>query len=274
MRHAFSWKNKPNLHHARDVNSPVFFGETPGRRCALTVLLMAAAAFAAPPARAQEPSGSSPAPTAPAEVKESTSSVIKAGDGLHIAGEAGEKPKPKLSRPIKAHVPKAAKDWEPIGLQEGGDPYQGATGVTLKLVKSGKGYKGERSKAKAWAKAYPVKTGETLFVIAVFPAKLEKRRKHFELRLRVVEGNVEKVEASLITVRDRRDYRGIDRVALRRAGAAFEEEFAASGVVSLAAFDPKPGRGLNAGRLSRAEFPDREVGFADVSWSLKSVEKP
>jgi hypothetical protein len=206
--------------------------------------------------------------------KESTSTVVKPGDGLHIAGEEGEKPKPKLSRPIKAHVPKAAKDWEPVGLQEGGDPYQGATGVTLKLVKSGKGYKGERSKAKAWARAYPVKAGETLMVIAVFPAKLEARRKHFELRFRVVEGNVEKAEASLITVRDRRDYRGMDRAALRRAGAAFEEEFAASGVISVAAFDPKAGRSWNAGKLSKAEFPDREVGFADVSWALKSVEKP
>lgn len=228
----------------------------------------------APLARAQEPAAS-PAPAASAEAKESTSTVIKPGDGLHIAGEEGEKPKPRLARPIKAHVPKAAKDWEPVGLQEGGDPYQASTGVTLKLVKTAKGgYRGERSKAKAWARAYPVKAGETLLVIAVFPEKLEKRRKHFELRLRVVEGNVEKVEASLITVRDRRAYRGIDRVALRRAGAAFEEEFAASGVVSLAALDPKPGRGLNAGKLSRAEFPDREVGFADVSWSLKTVEKP
>lgn len=215
------------------------------------------------------------APLARAQEPASTATVIKPGDGLHVAGEEGEKPKPKLARPIKAHLPRAAKDWEPIGLQEGGDPYQASTGVTLKLVRTAKGgYRGERSKAKAWARAYPVKAGETLFVVAVFPEKLEKRRKHFEIRLRVVEGNVEKVEASLITVRDRRAYRGIDRVALRRAGAAFEEEFAASGVVSLSALDPAPGRGLNAGKLSRAEFPDREVGFADVSWSLKSVEKP
>lgn len=229
------------------------------------------------PALAQDPPASSPAPApaAAADAAASTSTVIKPGDGLHVAGEEGEKPKPKLTRPIKAFIPKEAKDWEPLGLKEGGDPYQGGTGVTLKLVKAAKGgYKGERSKAKAWARAYPVKPGETLFVVALFPKALERRRKHFELRFRVVEGNVEKVEASLITVRDRRAYRGIDRVALRRAGAAFEEESAASGVVSVAAFDPRPGRGLNVGKLSLAEFPDREVGFADISWSLRSVEKP
>lgn len=233
------------------------------------------AVMLAAPAGAQDPPASSPAPAAPAAADASTSSVIKPGDGVHIAGEEGDKPKPKLTRPIKAYIPKEAKDWEPLGLKEGGDPYQASTGVTLKLVKSAKGgYKGERSKAKAWARAYPVKPGETLFVIALFPKALEKRRKHFELRFRVVEGNVEKVEASLITVRDRRAYRDIDRVALRRAGAAFEEESAASGVVSVAAFDPRPGRGLNAGKLSLAEFPDREVGFADLSWSLSKVEKP
>lgn len=231
-----------------------------------SVLLLALAV----PGWAQE----APAASAPAEPA-STSTVIKSGDGVHIAGGEGEKPKPKLTRPIKAFIPKTAKDWEPVGLKEGGDPYQGSTGVTLKLVKAAKGgYRGERSKAKAWARAYAVKTGETLFVIALFPKSLEKRRKHFELRFRVVEGNVEKVEASLITVRDRRAYRDVDRVALRRAGAAFEEEYAASGVISVAAFDPKPGRGMNVGKLSLAEFPDREVRFADLSWSLQKVEKP
>lgn len=233
--------------------------------------LLASGAFPAP-AWSQDPPA---AASAPADAAASTTSVVKPGDGVHIAGEEGDKPKPKLARPIKAYIPKAAKDWMPLGLKEGGDPYQGYTGATLKLVKTAKGgYKGQRSQAKAWARAYPVKEGETLFVVAVFPKALEKGRKHFELRFRVVEGNVEKVEASLITVRDRRAYRGIDRVALRRAGAAFEEEYAAAGVIRVAAFDPKAGRGRNVGKLSLAEFPDREVGFADVSWSLKTVQKP
>jgi hypothetical protein len=208
-------------------------------------------------------------------VEASSSSVIKAGDGLHVGGEAAAPKAPKLSRPIKAHIPKEAKDWEPVGLQEGGDPYQLATSATLKLYKSASGaYRGERSKARAIVHAYPVKTGETLFVVAVYPAALEKRRKHFELRVRVVEGNVESVEAALVKITDRRAYKDVDRVALRKAGAAFEEEFPGSGVVSLAAFDPRPGKAFNAGKLSKAGFADADAGFADVSWSSKLVEKP
>lgn len=242
-----------------------------------SLLLLASLASAQDPGAATADPPSAPPATAAASAapEASTSSVIQAGDGLHVGGEAGEKPKPKLSRPVKAHIPKSAKEWEPIGLAEGGDPYQGSTGVTLKLVKSAKGgYKGERSKAKAFARAYPIKTGETLLVIAVFPKALEKRRKHFEVRLRVVEGNVEKAEVAMVKITDRHAYKEVDRVELRKAGASFEEENPGSGLVTIAALDFKPGSGLNVGRVSRAEFADPDAGFADVSWNLKKVEKP
>lgn len=191
------------------------------------------------------------------------------GDGVHVAGDA---PKPKLSRPIKAAIPKEAADWEPVGLTAGGDPYQAVTAATLRLVKSRGAYKGEKTKAKAAARAYPVKPGETLFIVAVFPRALEKRRKHFEIRLRVVEGNVEKAEAALVSVLDRRAAPELDSVGLRRAGAAFEESNPGSGVIALAALDARPRGGLNAGKLSHAGFADADVGFADVSWSVKRVE--
>lgn len=229
--------------------------------------LLAAAVAAQEPAPAAAPEASTAA----------AASTPAPGDGVHVAGEdAASKPAPKLSRPIKASIPKDAKDWEPVGLKEGGDPYQLATAVRLKQFKTVKGaVKGERSPAKASVRSYAVKPGEVLLVVAVFPKALEKARKHFEVRLRVVEGNVEKVEAALLTVTDRRAYKELDRVGLRRAGAAFEEENPGSGLVSIAALDLKAGKASwNAGSLTGASFADPAVGFADVSWSSKTVEKP
>lgn len=238
-------------------------------------LLLAAFAAAQSPANYGAPDPSPPAPAAaPSASTAPAASAPKPGDGIHVAGEPGEKPKPKPARPIRAHIPKEAKDWEPLGLKEGGAPFGGSNAATLRIVKAKGGYKGERSKAKAFARAYPVGTGETLLVLALFPKSLERKRKHFELRFRVVEGNVEKVEAALVTVTDRRAYRDMDRVALRKAGAGFDEAFPASGLVSLAAFDPRPGRNANVGKLSLGEFADADAGFADLSWSLSSVEKP
>lgn len=216
------------------------------------------------PAPAPAPA-TQPAPAAP-------SSTPSPGDGVYVAGDA---PKPTLKRPMKAVIHKAARDWEPVGLKEGGDPYQAATAATLRLTRGAKGYRGERSKAKAVVRAYPGKPGESWLIIAVYPKTLEKKRKHFEVRLRVVEGFVEKVEAALITLTDRRAYQELDKPTLRRLGVAFEEENPGSGVVSIAALDPRPGRAaFNAGKLSLAAFADAAVGFADVSWSSKTVEKP
>ena len=109
----------------------------------------------------------------------------------------------------------------------------------------------------------------------MYPKSLEKRRKHFEVRLRVAEGNVEQVEAALITLTDRRAYKELDKPALRRLGVSFEEENPGSGTVSFSALDPKTGKSSwNAGRLSGAAFADADAGYADVSWSSKTVEKP
>jgi hypothetical protein len=228
----------------------------------------------APTEAAPEPVAPEPqaAPAPAASTEPTPSSTPSPGDGVHIAGDA---PKPVLKRPMKAVIHKAAQDWEPVGLKEGGDPGQASTGATLRLVKTARGNRGERSKAKAVVRAYPGKPGESWLVIAVYPKALEAKRKHFEVRLRVVEGFVEKVEAALITLTDRRAYKELDKPSLRRLGVAFEEENPGSGMVFVAALDPRPGRAaFNAGKLSLAQFADSAVGFADVSWSSKSVEKP
>lgn len=192
---------------------------------------------------------------------------------VHVAGDA---PKPKLARPIKAVIPKEAKDWEPIALKEGGDPHQAATGATLRQVKAAAGgVKGVRSKAAAAVRVYKLKDGVSLLVISVYPQELMKKRKHFEVRLRMAEGNVEQAEAALMTVTDRRDYRELDKPTLRRLGMAFEEENPGSGLVTLSALDPRPGKtSWNAGKLSQAAFADLYAGFSDVSWSVKGVAAP
>lgn len=239
---------------------------------ALAALLAVAAAAQSPAPYGSPEPAPDPAPAvSTAAVAASSAPAPSPGDGVHIAGDA---PKPKLKRPIKAVIPKEAADWEPVGLKEGGDPHQASTGVTLKLVRTAKGAtKGERSKAKAVARAYQAKSGETWLIVAVFPKALEARRKHLEVRLRVVEGNVEKVEAALVTVTDRRAFKELDKVALRRAGAAFEEENPGSGLVLLSALEPRPGKtSWNAGKLSLAAFADPTVGYADVSWSARGVE--
>lgn len=206
-------------------------------------------------------------------VAQDVSTAPAPGDGVFVAGDA---PKPKLARPIKARIPKRAKDWEPIALKEGGDPYQASTGVTLKQVKTAKGgVKGERSKAKVIARSYPINTGEAWLIVSVYPKALEKRRKHFEIRLRVAEGHVEQVEVALITLTDKRAYKELDKPALRRLGVSFEEENPGSGSVSFSALDPKAGKtSWNAGRLSGAAFADADAGYADVSWSSKGVATP
>ncbi|MDX6768039.1 MAG: hypothetical protein SF051_00790 [Elusimicrobiota bacterium] len=225
-------------------------------------LLLALAAAAQEPAAAPAPEPA--ASTAPAP-----------GDGVHVAGEEPAKPKPALKRPMRATILKRSKDWEPVSLAEGGDPYQAATGATVRLLKTGKGYRGVRSKAKAAARAYPGKPGEAWLVVTVSPKELEKARKHFEVRLRVVEGFVEKVEVALVTVTDRRAYKELDKPSLRRLGVAFEEESPGSAEVLVSALDPRPGKSSwNAGKVRLAAFADPQAGFADFSWSVKGVATP
>lgn len=199
------------------------------------------------------------------------STVPAKGDGVYVAGEA---PKPKLKRPIKAKLLPEARGWTPLSLREAGDPGQAVNRATILLKKRGKSYVGQRSKTKAWARAYG-EDQEGWLVLAIYPDSLASRRKHFELRFRVVEGYLEKVEAALVTVRRRPAPPGSDRAALRRLGVPFDEEGPASGELTLSAFDHRPGKAArNSGRLRHAAFADPFVGYVDLSWSIKGVEKP
>ncbi len=112
-------------------------------------------------------------------------------------------------------------------------------------------------------------------ILSIFPRALEKKRKHFEVRLRLVEGYVEEAKAVLVTVVDRRPRvgAGLDAQELTRAGVEFEEEFPDEGEIRVAALDPRPSsKAFNAGLLRGASFADRDAGLADVSWSVRGLK--
>ncbi len=247
---------------------------------------MTAALFLALAARAaaQSPmpfSGEAPAPavsTAPAvssatAVAPSTATaaavVAVSTGGVHVAGGSE---KPKLVRPIHATIHPDAKEWEPLSLRAAGDPGQAETKAVLRVEKVRGKYKGVPSKARAVA--HLRKRKDDLWLIySVFPKALEKRRSHFEVRLRLVEGFVENVEASLVTVVDRQyTGAGMDSVELRARGVEFEEDSPASGSVLISALDPRPSKtAFNAGELKLGAFEAQEVGAADVSWAVTGL---
>ena len=133
--------------------------------------------------------------------------------------------------------------------------------------------KGVGSKAKAAARVVVSKNDRWL-VVSVFPAALEKRRLHFEVRFRVVEGFVEDVKALAVSVVDPRPSvgAGLDSYALRAEGIEFQEESPGSGRIEVSALDARPGKGtFNAGKLKLAEFADPRLGFSDVSWSVRGM---
>lgn len=235
--------------------------------------------IAASIAAAQSPmpySGDQPAAsTAPAvaasteTVAASTETAVAASTGgVHVAGEA----RPKLARPIHAVIHAEAKDWEPVSLKAGGDPFALETKVVLGMAKVKGKYKGQASKAKAVARLRRRKDDRWL-VISVWPKALEKRRRHFEVRLRLVEGFVENAEAAVVTVVDSQyTGAGMDSFELRERGVEFEEDSPASAQILVAALDPRPSKAaLNAGTLKQAAFAGRDVGLADVTWSVKGL---
>lgn len=169
-----------------------------------------------------------------------------------------------------------AKDWEPLSLRAGGDPGQAENAVVLRQVKSKGKLKGVASKAKATARVVVSKNDRWL-VVSVFPKALEKARGHFEVRFRVVEGFVEDVKAQAVTVVDPRPGAGagLDSYALRSEGIEFAEESPGSGQIAVSALDARPGKSaFNAGKLKLAEFAGKELGFADVSWSVRGLSAP
>ncbi len=239
------------------------------------------------PAAAQTglPGYDKPAEPAPASVAASTDAVAAstapaAGDdstgrGVKRAGDEPA-PKPKLARPMRAVIHKDARDWEPLSLREGGVPGEAQTSVALKVVKVGGRLKGENSKAKAYAAWRRGRKDSRWLVISVHPKSLERRRTHFEVRFRIVEGFVEQVEVAAVRVTDRRfvpsSKRPPDSFELRELAVEYETEKPGSGALVVAELDPRPIAGAaNSGRLEKAEFADKDLGFVNLSWSVRGV---
>src|SRR6185312_1443160 len=191
----------------------------------------------APPAASTAPAVSTGA--AVSSSTDTLSNVVTSTGGVKIGGGA---PKAKLSRPMHAVIHPDAKDWEPLALKAGGDPFQAETKVLLREEKVHGKYRGAAVKSTASARLY--KAGQDrLLVIRVFPkSAVAKRRVHFEVRLKIVEGYVEEAKAAAVTVVDDRPNSGagLDVHELRDQGIEFEEDTPASGTLLISALDPRP----------------------------------
>ena len=226
----------------------------------LALALSAAAQSPAPISGDEPPPGSQVAASTEAAVAVSTEEV-----------KAAPKPSPKPR--LHAVIQPEAKDWEPLSLRAGGNPDRARTEVVLRLAKAKGQYKGKASKAKAFARLRKAGPARWL-VVSVFPKEFEKRRRHFEVGLRLVEGFVEGVKASLVTVVDRRPDvgAGLDSDELRARGVEFEEDSPESGEVVVSSLDPRPSKSaLNSGVLKLAAFEDKDVRLADISWSAAGL---
>jgi len=230
----------------------------------------------------QKPEASAPPAASTATVAASTSTVKTssstaptdevAGHGFKVGGGA---PKAKLVRHMHAVIHKDAADWEPLSLREGGVPGSADNTVSLKVVKMKGRMKGENSKARSAARLYKGAKDSRWLVIPLYPKALERRRTHFEVRLRVFEGFVEEVEVAAVTVTDRRRSASgklLDSYDLRKEGIEYQEERPGSGQIVVSELDPRPGTGaVNSGRLEKAEFADKDFGFINLAWSVKGV---
>ncbi|MBI2387327.1 MAG: hypothetical protein HYV14_15145 [Elusimicrobia bacterium] len=226
---------------------------------------------AAPPAAS---TGAVASSTAAAASSSSTAPADEAaGRGFKVGGD---EPKPKLSRPMHAVIHKDAVDWEPLGLRVGGVPGAAENTAALKVYKVKGRLKGDNSKARSAARLHKGKKDSVWLVISLYPKSLERRRTHFELRFRVFEGFVEDVEAAAVTVTDRRRQKSdrlLDSWDLREQAIEYESERPGSGQYVVAELDPRPGSSArNSGRLEKAEFADKDLGFVNLSWSVRGLK--
>ncbi|MBI2788763.1 MAG: hypothetical protein HYX59_08790 [Elusimicrobia bacterium] len=242
------------------------------------VLLAATAAAQNPMYGANAPPAASTetvtASTAAVSASTSTAPTDEtAGRGFKVGGDA---PKPKLARPLHAVIHKDAVDWEPLGLRVGGVPGAAENAAALKVVKVKGRMKGENSKARSVARLHKGKKDSVWLVISLYPKSLERRRTHFELRFRVFEGFVEDVEAAAVTVTDRRRQKSdrlLDSWDLRDQAIEYESERPGSGQFVVAELDPRPGSSArNSGRLEKAEFAHKDLGFVNLSWSVRGLK--
>ena len=228
-------------------------------------------------------SGESPAASAAPAVATATvvaastdtlANVVTSTGGVKIAGGA---PKAKLSRLMHAVIHPGAKEWEPLAVKAGGDPFQAETRLTLRQEKKRGKYKGTPMKASASARLYRAGQDRWLVVRVFAKGPVERRRLHFEVRLRIFEGFVEEVRAAVVTVVDPRPDAGagLDSYELRARGIAFEEDSPSSGSILISALDPRPSNSaVNSGALKLASFANKAVGLVDVSWSVKGLPLP
>lgn len=239
------------------------------------------------PAAAQNPMyGANTAPeTSTAAVAASTAAVSvssaaaapddgSTGRGFKVGGD---EPKAKLRRPMHAVIHKDAVDWEPLSLRVRGVPGSATNSVALKVVKVKGRMRGENSSARSAARLHKGPRNSTWLVISLYPRSLEAKRTHFELRFRLVEGFVEEAEAAAVKVTDRRRQKSsrlLDSFDLRAQAIEYESEKPGSGQISVAELDPRPGSAArNSGRLDKAEFAHRDLGFVNLSWSVRGLSK-
>lgn len=247
----------------------------------MSVVLLAV--YLAASASAQNPMYGAP-PAAPPEAPAASTQAVAASSSTAPSEEAagrgfkvgGDEPKPKLARPMHAVIHKDATDWEPLGIRAGGVPGSAENAVALKVVKIKGRMKGETSKARSKARLHKGKKDSRWLVISVYPKSLERKRTHFELRLRVFEGFVEEVEAAAVTVTDRRRQKSdrlLDSWDLREQAIEYQSEKPGSGQLVVAELDPRPGPSArNSGRLEKAEFADKDLGFVNLSWSVRGLK--
>ena len=242
------------------------------------LLLLAAAAFAQspPPLKDTEPPKASTAAAVSAStatVAASTSAAVAVSTaGVHAA--PAEKPRPKAELRLVVHP--EAKKWEPVSLRATVDSPVPENGVVLRQGKSKGQLRGSTSKAKASARVIKSRSDRWL-VISIFPKTLEKKRAHFEIRFRAVEGFVEDVKVRVVTIMDSRPDvgAGLDSDGLRAEGVEFQDESPASAQVVVSALDARPGKAaFNAGALKSAEFSDRDLGTVSAIWSVRGLSGP
>lgn len=238
------------------------------RPVALAALILLAVSAAA-----QSPMYGAAAPeTSTAAVAASTAAAaVAASSSTAPAGALKTRP----ARPLHAVIHKDAVDWEPLGLRAGGVPGSSDNSVSLKVVKIRGRMKGENTKAKSAARLHKGKKDSRWLVISLYPKALERKRTHLELRFRVFEGYVEEVEAAAVTVTDRRRPPAgklLDSHDLREGGIEYQEDRPGSGQLVVAELDPRSGAAsVNSGRLEKAEFADKDLGFVNLSWSVRGV---
>lgn len=243
----------------------------------LAVLLAASAAAQSPMYGANAAPETSTAAVAASTAAVAASTAAAPSDGSTGRGfkVGGGEPAPKLSRPLHAVIHKDAADWEPLGIRAGGVPGSADDAASLKVVKVRGRMKGENTKARSAARLHKGKKDSRWLVISLYPKALERRRTHFELRFRIFEGFVEEVEAAAVTVTDRRRQKSgrlLDSWDLREQAIEYESEKPGSGQFVVAEFDPRPGASArNSGRLEKAEFADKDLGFVNLSWSVRGL---